>query len=223
MAAARDRIPIFPLENVVLFPEVEVPLHVFEPRYRQMVRAARDGDRRIGMVAVQPDPAAGMMGDPPVFEVGCAGVLTAVQELPEGRFDITLRGTRRFRIHREPPRPRGQLYRIVEVEWLDDPVSSADAPRTRELRARVSARLRDLARRSTAPGGADEVGAQLGALPDVAFVNQLCQLLPFGPREKQGLLEIAAIPERLAALAGLLEFRLAELAAGHPPGPSTVH
>ena len=57
------RIPIFPLENVVLFPRVQVPLHIFEPRYRQMTRAALEGGRRIGMVVVRPDATSGMTGN----------------------------------------------------------------------------------------------------------------------------------------------------------------
>ena len=68
-----DEIPIFPLQQVVLFPRVRCPLHIFEPRYRQLTEAALAGDRRIGMVAVRPEHANAMAGDPPVFGVGCEG------------------------------------------------------------------------------------------------------------------------------------------------------
>ena len=71
--AERMLIPIFPLENVVLFPRVQVPLHIFEPRYRQMARAALDGDQRIGMVVVRPENTGEMQHSPEVFPIGCVG------------------------------------------------------------------------------------------------------------------------------------------------------
>src|SRR5687767_5695438 len=95
-------IPIFPLPNVVLFPNVFLPLHIFEPRYRQMVGDALAGERMIGMVLLQPGAeeafAEGLDGSPPVYEIGCAGLITHVERLNDGRFNIVLRGLERFRI-----------------------------------------------------------------------------------------------------------------------------
>ena len=65
-------LPIFPLSNVVLFPAIQTPLHIFEARYRQMVEHALAGDRRIGMVTVEPERVLDMSGDPPVFAIGSA-------------------------------------------------------------------------------------------------------------------------------------------------------
>ena len=73
MSGGHDELPIFPLSNVVLFPNLQVPLHLFEPRYRQMARDALDGAGRIGMVVVRPDHVAEMASDPPIFPIGCAG------------------------------------------------------------------------------------------------------------------------------------------------------
>ena len=83
-----QEIPIFPLSNVVLFPQIHCPLHIFEPRYRQMTQAALDGDRRIGMVAVRPDAVSEIRGDPPVFHVGCVGTIVEHQQLDDGRFNL---------------------------------------------------------------------------------------------------------------------------------------
>ena len=97
-------IPIFPLPNVVLFPNVFLPLHIFEPRYRAMVADALAGDRIIGMVLLQPGFEADYEGRPPVYPVGCAGVITHSEPLPDGRFNIVLRGLEKFRITGEDER-----------------------------------------------------------------------------------------------------------------------
>ena len=81
-------IPIFPLPNVVLFPNVFLPLHIFEPRYRAMVADALAGDRIIGMVLLQPGYEANYEGRPPVFTIGCGGVITHADPLDDGRYNI---------------------------------------------------------------------------------------------------------------------------------------
>src|SRR5262245_21798187 len=91
-------IPIFPLPNVVLFPNVFLPLHIFEPRYCQMVSDALSGERMIGMVLLQPGYESDHDGAPDVYEIGCAGLITHVERLSDGRFNIVLRGLERFRI-----------------------------------------------------------------------------------------------------------------------------
>src|SRR5690349_21911407 len=81
-------IPIFPLPNVVLFPNVFLPLHIFESRYREMVKDALASDRIIGMVLLQPGYEANYEGRPRVYPVGCAGVITHSEPLPDGRLHI---------------------------------------------------------------------------------------------------------------------------------------
>jgi hypothetical protein len=94
-------IPIFPLPNVVLFPNVFLPLHIFEARYRQMVEAALSGDRIIGMVLLRPGWEGDYEGRPPVYPIGCSGVITHAEKLDDGRYNIVLRGVERFRILEE--------------------------------------------------------------------------------------------------------------------------
>src|SRR3954465_3453326 len=105
-----DLLPLFPLPNVVLFPNVFLPLHIFEPRYREMVADALASDRMIGMVLLRPGWDRDYEGRPPLYAVGCSGVLTHNERLPDGRYNIVLRGIERFRIpagaHRLPNPPR---------------------------------------------------------------------------------------------------------------------
>src|SRR5215207_3342200 len=91
-------IPIFPLPNVVLFPNVFLPLHIFEPRYRAMVADALRGDRIIGMTLLRPGFEKDYEDRPAVYRIGCAGLITHSEPLSDGRFNIVLRGMEKFRI-----------------------------------------------------------------------------------------------------------------------------
>ena len=114
-------IPIFPLEVTMLFPGVSRPLHIFEPRYRAMVADALKGDRIIGMATLRPGYEADYQGRPPVYDIGCAGVITEVEELPDGRFNIVLRGVVKFRVTGEDDSRTYRLARIDAMpEVLDD-------------------------------------------------------------------------------------------------------
>src|SRR5262250_3301906 len=90
-------IPIFPLPNAVLFPNVFLPLHIFESRYREMVGDALKGDRIIGMVLLQSGFEQDYEGRPPVYATGCAGVISHAEMQPDGRYNIALRGIEKFR------------------------------------------------------------------------------------------------------------------------------
>src|SRR5688572_32951673 len=96
-----DKLPLFPLPNVVLFPNVFLPLHIFEQRYREMVSDVLQGDRLIGMVLLRPGWESDYEGCPPVYSIGCSGVITHAERLDDGRFNIVLRGVERFRIVEE--------------------------------------------------------------------------------------------------------------------------
>ena len=88
---------LFPLPNLVLFPHVMQPLHVFEPRYRQMTADALAGDRLIALVLLRPGWEADYEGRPPVFPVACLGHVVADKQLPDGRYNLLLRGLSRLR------------------------------------------------------------------------------------------------------------------------------
>ncbi len=204
-ATLPDRIPIFPLPNVVLFPHVFLPLHVFEPRYREMVADAIDGERLIGMVLLRDGWQRRAGPNPPIFPIGCAGRITHAAPLPDGRYDIVLRGVQRFRVRDED---RSRAYRIAGVEPLPDPTAAEDGPRIHRARARVEhlldQRLAALGKAPCVPRG----------MADGELINALAQYLEFEPIEKQALLEKNGPRARGAALVDLLEMRL--LAPGRP-------
>src|SRR5437016_187169 len=126
-----DLLPLFPLPNVVLFPNVFLPLHIFEPRYREMVADAIAGDRMIGMVLLRPSgdergPSTSPLygsGEPPVYSIGCSGLMTHVETLADGRYNIVLRGLERVRILEED---QTRSYRRASVEALPDLPLHAD-------------------------------------------------------------------------------------------------
>jgi len=85
-------LPLFPLPTTVLFPNVFLPLHVFEPRYRDMMADALTGDRLIGMVLLREGWQRDYEGRPPVYQIGCSGVITHAEKLADGRYNLVLRG-----------------------------------------------------------------------------------------------------------------------------------
>ena len=115
---------LFPLPNLVAFPQVYQPLHIFEPRYRQMTADALAGDRLIALVLLKPGWEADYEGRPEVHPVACLGNLVADQLLPDGRYNLLFQGLRRIRIRKELRTDK--LYRSAQVELLDDqPVTAA--------------------------------------------------------------------------------------------------
>ncbi len=218
-----EEIALFPLSNVVLFPRVRAPLHIFEPRYRQMVEHALGSDRRIGMATVHPDHVSQMGGDPPLYPIGCAGNVAQAQRLPDGRFHIVLDGTWRFRIAEEPPRPAERLYRVARIERLSDPNAPSQRDRVCELRSRILDFVRRLLTHSDRERAQEFTPGLFDGMDDEVFVNTLAQALALAAPEKQGLLEAPGIPERCERLEGLLAFRLAELGLPGTRSTSRLH
>jgi uncharacterized protein len=195
-------IPLFPLGDVVLFPRLPVPLHIFEPRYRRMVADAIAGSRVVGMVLLRPGWETDYEGRPPVFESGCAGRIDRWAELPDSRYNIVLLGLSRFRVLEEHA---GQPYRLASVESLPD------EPGGTEALAAARERLVELVARAA------EVATAAVARPDLShelFVNALCQSLDLDPLEKQALLDCDGVVARYGRLASILEFRTLEQTFG---------
>ena len=191
-------IPIFPLPNVVLFPNVFLPLHIFEPRYRDMTKDALEGDRIIGMVLLQPGYESQYEGRPPVFTTGCAGVITHSEPLADGRLNIVLRGLERFRIKSEDS---GRSYRLAHIDPLPESVGEAEREELRRHRNRLTALLAAALERS---------GKEPRFPPAVAdedLVNALAQYIELEPLERQALLERDGILARCRALIELLEMK----------------
>jgi len=191
-------IPIFPLPNVVLFPNVFLPLHIFEPRYRAMVADALEGDRIIGMVLLQPGYEANYEGRPPVFAIGCAGVITHSEPLEDGKYDIVLRGLERFRILSEDD---DRAYRRAHIDLLPESIPEGHRAELRRHRQRLEALLAAALERS---------GSEPRFPPAVAdedLVNALAQYLELEPLERQALLEQDGVLARCRALIDLLEMK----------------
>jgi uncharacterized protein len=191
-------IPIFPLPNVVLFPNVFLPLHIFEPRYREMVADALRGDRIIGMTLLRPGFEANYEGRPAVYPVGCAGLITHAEPQPDGRYNIVLRGMEKFRIGGEDA---SRSYRLAHVTALDEPANVEVRNVVRQQRHRLEAILAATIERS---GHEPRFPA---AVPDEDLVNGLAQYLPLEPLERQALLECDGVAARCLALIDLLEMR----------------
>ena len=219
----RSRLAIFPLDVVVLFPRVRVPLRIFEPRYRQMTEAVLAGDRRIGLVTVRPEHTHDMASDPPIFEVGCEGRVTDAHRLRDGRYELVLLGLSRFRVVREIPRPPARKYRLAEVVALEERIESHAEPRVAALRPALLRLVQALVGRADPARAAHHSETAFDGVDDATFVNTLCQALEMPPVDKQGLLEAPGIPERCGRLIEVLRFRLAELDVGGPFEPGTLH
>ena len=192
-------IPIFPLPNVVLFPNVFLPLHIFEPRYREMVRDALEGDRLIGMSLLEPGFEADYEGRPAVYGVGCAGVITHSERLSDGRYNIVLRGLERFRIQGEDS---SRSYRLAHVTGLDESLSADERTRLSEQRQRLEAVLAATIER----GGAEPRFPP--AIADEDLINALSQYMDLQPIERQALLECSGPLARCQALIELLEMKI---------------
>jgi Lon protease-like protein len=198
------RVPIFPLPGAILFPRSQLPLHIFEPRYREMVRDAIDGAGRIGMIQPQrldDDNRA------PLYPVGCLGDIVGVEELDDGRYNIVLLGTERFRFIQNIQSDAAYRCAEVDVEAFDDaepePLSIAE-------RAEVEREARRL-------GDAMRLAVDWDAvsrLDDEMLVNAIAQVAPFDVGAKQALLEQAALTGRADLLVQLMQFHRAAVNGG---------
>lgn len=215
------RLPLFPLPNLVLFPAVRLPLHLFEPRYRAMMEAALEGDRVIGMLQLRPDVDA-MQERAPGFDVGCVGSIVDWSRLRDGRYNLIVEGERRFRLRSDVVTDGG--FRMAEVELLDDlPFGELAADARRALEAQ-RATLEALALGyvgATAPQAVETLRGQLRELDPLALVHALAFALDWDPLERQGLLEASDPVERGHLLIHLIEFRQAELQL--PERPRTLN
>ena len=215
-----EALALFPLSDVVLLPQVSVPLYIFEPRYRQMTRDALDGSRQIGMVAVRPDAVADMRGDPPIFDVGCLGRIAHAEQRPDGTFQILLVGEHRFRIREEYARAGDRLYRSARVDLLEDsePTSDDELARLDATRVHVLDVLTRIVNRAR-PDTSSEQLAGFANLEPTRLINALAQSISLDPIERQQLLEADSILARFEIMGDLLRFRLAATqVAGAPSG-----
>jgi Lon protease-like protein len=221
-----DLLPLFPLPNVVLFPNVFLPLHIFEARYRDMVADTVASDRMIGMVLLRPGWERDYDGRPPVYRVGCSGVVTHIERLADGRYNLVLRGLERFQIVEED---HERSYRRAVIEPLVEhaPIKD-DRAILHGLRSKLESMLSPAVEKA---GGFPKPQAGHGrgsktpdstmpsAMSDEDLVNALAQYLDFEPLEKQALLEKPNLRSRAESLVELLEMKIM---IARTPGLSNV-
>ena len=189
------RVPLFPLAGAILFPRAQLPLHIFEERYRDMVRDAMADQGRIAMI--QPSGP----GEPaPLFRAGCIGEIVGVEELDDGRYNIVLQGSNRFRLIAEAD--VGTLYRQadVDLEAFDD---REPDPLPLAMRSAVEQEAR---RFGDALGLIVDWDA-VGQLDDELLVNAIAQVAPFDPGAKQALLEEPTLAGRADLVVQLMQFQ----------------
>jgi uncharacterized protein len=204
------RAPLFPIAGAILFPRAQLPLHIFEPRYREMVSDALDGDSLIAVV--QPKAAeTESTAKPPLFDVGCVGEIVGLEELEDGRFNIILTGTHRFRIVEEVDLDTPYRIADLDVGAFDD-----RAPPALEMARR--AEVEQEARRLGETLGLSVDWDAVSRLDDEILVNAIAQVAPFDISAKQALLESQSLEGRADLLVQLMQFlRLSQSSAELQP------
>jgi len=195
-------LPLFPLPNVVFFPETRLPLHVFEPRYRQMVKDALETDHRFGIVLLRPGWEPDYDGAPSVFDCGTLGTIEQAVLLDDGRYNIVVRGDVRFRILDEVSRVPYRTARVIaEPDVLRE---AADAYAQREWLADLSRQyLHYLPGQSPVP--------EIETVNLNALTNALIMSLNLDVEEKQKLLEINDVVARAEEIGSELANRIESL------------
>lgn len=193
---AGERISIFPLGGAILFPGMQLPLHIFEPRYRAMVSQALASDRLIGMIQPR-DMTAGPDGKLPLFGVGGLGRIADVEALADGCFNLVMEGVSLFRIVRELDAITP--FRQVEIERIPAEDDTA-------LAAVERAALENEARRFAAWLGYRVDWDGVSRLDDATFVHVIAQVAPFDHAAKQALLEAPGLSSRAELAMQLMRF-----------------
>lgn len=186
------RLPIFPLTGAVLFPGMQLPLHIFEPRYRAMIGDALIRDRQLAMI----QPQRSVEGAP-LYRVGCVGRIGEIQAMDDGRYNLILEGTARFRLVRELDVTTA--YRQIEAEIYDEDEGETLTHAQRggfEREARAFADTQ----------GYSVDWDSVERLDDRSLINGVAQIAPFDPASKQALLEAGTLNERCELLVQLMQF-----------------
>ncbi len=187
----RARVSIFPLSGALLLPGMDLPLHIFEPRYRALIHDAMARDRRIGMIQPRGEGAK-----PTLYDVGCLGRISEFEVLDDGRFNIILEGLARFRVIRELDVTTAFRQIEADVEQVgEDEV----------LHAVERAALEQESRRFAEALGYVVDWTAVSRLDDTSLVNGIAQIAPFDPAAKQTLLEADTLSERCDRIIQLMQ------------------
>ncbi|MFC4193249.1 LON peptidase substrate-binding domain-containing protein [Novosphingobium lubricantis] len=191
-SARATRLSIFPLTGAVLFPGLQLPLHIFEPRYRAMISDALVRDQRIAMI----QPQAPIDGAP-LFSIGCVGKIGDVEALEDGRYNVVLEGIARFRVLRELDVTTP--FRQIEGELIEDDMGEALSAVERASFEREARHFAD------AQGYAVDWDS-VARLDDMSLINGVSQIAPFDAAAKQALLEAESLSARCELLVQLMQF-----------------
>jgi Lon protease-like protein len=193
-------IPVFPLPDVVFFPGTVLPLHVFETRYRAMVKDALEGDGTIAVALLRPGWEQKYAGNPDYFPVATAGRMEEIEATPDGRYYFKLVGSVRVRLGEVV---RDAPYRLVRAEEIPEPPVAESDPSIRRAKLDLLASQVYLVRELT---GDEHPRLVLDErMPFAAAVNGACASLPSEPSVRQGLLELDDLVERHRRAAGILD------------------
>jgi len=195
-----DVVPIFPLPNAVLFPYTYLPLHIFEPRYREMVHDASSRGHCIGMALLREGWEEDYDASPQIFEQGTVGRMVSVKKMSDGRYNIVLQGLRRC------------LYEEQEVSssYRQATISLLPEDRSATLDSTLLVHLAGAAKEYLLSQKADDQYQLIssGTMSDRVLVNSLSAGLDFSPEEKQFLLESETLPQHAGRLIDLIRFKL---------------
>lgn len=186
------RLSIFPLPGAILFPGLQLPLHIFEPRYRELVGSALAKDRLIGMI--QPQRSSDKA---PLYQIGCIGRIGDVEAMEDGRYNIVLEGEARFRVMRELDVTTA--FRQVEAELIEEPENEVLASVER-------AGFEFEAKRFATMQGYSVDWDSVERLDDETLINGVAQIAPFDSAAKQALLEAKTLSERCELMIQLMQF-----------------
>jgi Lon protease-like protein len=206
-------IPIFPLAGALLLPRRPLPLNIFEPRYLAMIDDALSGERLVGVIQPSAGEAA-VEPQPELYPIGCAGRITQFAETGDGRCFITLTGIARFRILNELPSVT--LYRQAQVDFSDFTADFHEGEGESDVdRKGLIDALRDFAEANRFKVDWKDIEQA----SNEALVNGLSMLSPYGPKEKQALLEATTLQARAEMLVAITHMELARDA----DAPGHVH
>lgn len=179
------QVRLFPLPNVVLFPHAILPLHIFEPRYRELMQAALADDQYITLALLAPGWEGDYEGRPPLLPMACLGRVTTHQRLPDGRYNLLLEGLARVRLLEELP-PR-HAFREARAEFVPDVYPQAGAAQRAERQRELLDRFRQML--APVPDLQEPLGKLLGAgLTLGPLTDILAFMLDLGLEFKQSLL-----------------------------------
>jgi uncharacterized protein len=195
-------VPVFPLSGALLLPGGRLPLNIFEPRYLQMIDEAMSGSRLVGMIQPGFDGALCANGEPEICSVGCLGRITSLTESGDGRYLISLQGVCRFRVAEElvVKTPYRQCRLTSFIGDLDEDPTSGEVDRSALL---------STFRSYLDANGLEADWDSISRAENAMLVNALSMMAPYGPAEKQALLEASDLKTRAETLIALTEMTLA--------------